>query len=50
MREPQQVVDAVARRVADGWHLDLDGDTATWPHDFVIGGVTQSQLEADFAG
>lgn len=50
MREPQQVVDAVARRLAGGWHLDLDAATGTWPHDFLVGSVTQSQLEADFAG
>lgn len=50
MKEPQEVVDAVARRVAGGWHLDLDASTATWPHDFLVSDVTQAQLEADFAG
>lgn len=49
MKTPDQIVDAVRKRVAAGWHVVITSETTAWPHNFVVGNVTQSQLESDFA-
>jgi hypothetical protein len=48
VKTPGRVLDALRKRVEAGWHLDLDSVRPDWPHRFVIGSVTQPELEADF--
>lgn len=48
MKAPVQLIEAVRRRVAANWHLDISTLSTTWPHDFSIGVVAKTALEADF--
>jgi hypothetical protein len=49
MKRPAQVVDAIRKRVAANWHLDIAAESSTWPHEFAIGVVSKNDLEAGFA-
>lgn len=48
MKTPAQITDAIRKRVADNWHLDIAMQSTVWPHDFAIGAVSKTALEADF--
>jgi hypothetical protein len=48
VKTPAQVTDAVRKRVAANWHLDISTQSTTWPHEFAIGAVCKATLEADF--
>lgn len=49
MKTPNQILEAINRRVSATWHLDITTETETWPHSFPLGNLTKSQLEAGFA-
>lgn len=48
MKTPAQIIDAVRKRVAASWHVDIAAQSTTWPHEFAIGAVSKATLEADF--
>jgi hypothetical protein len=48
VKTPSQVTDAVRKRVVANWHLDIAEHSTTWPHEFTIGAVSKTALEADF--
>jgi hypothetical protein len=49
VKTPDQILQALGKRVATNWHLDIASETATWPHNFALRTPTKPELEADFA-
>jgi len=48
VKSPEEVVEALLRRVASSWHRELGQATAVWPMVFVLGTISQAELEATF--
>jgi hypothetical protein len=49
MRSPDEVVQAVAKRLASTWHLDIAANSRDWPRTFTLGTLNRAELEAGFA-
>jgi hypothetical protein len=48
VKSPDVVMEAVGRRMAQTWHLNLQGPGDGWPHRFSVGKPTTGELEGSF--